>query len=107
MEAIHTIEKKMDARFYAYVKSKFLAEHHDYIDKFEVMELSQKLTTTRTHLTNIQSSFDINLLSLTIDETEQFGILCSIDGQTCQLAFRVNNENTNTSSHSSKSYFID
>ncbi|CAF3819688.1 unnamed protein product [Rotaria sordida] len=76
MEAIHTIEKKMDARFYAYVK-------------------------------NIQSSFDINLLSLTIDETEQFGILCSIDGQTCPLAFRVNNENTNTSSHSSKSYFID
>ncbi|CAF1516886.1 unnamed protein product, partial [Rotaria sordida] len=39
--------------------------------------------------------------------TEQFGILCSINGQTCQLAFRIINENTNTSSHSSKSYVID
>ncbi|CAF4039185.1 unnamed protein product [Rotaria sordida] len=40
-------------------------------------------------------------------ETEKFRILCSIEGQTCQYIFRVINENTNTSSHSSKSYFTD
>ncbi|CAF1530245.1 unnamed protein product, partial [Rotaria sordida] len=56
---------------------------------------------------NIESLFDIQLLSLTIDETEKFRILCSIEGQTCQYIFRVINENTNTSSHSSKSYFTD
>ncbi|CAF4339300.1 unnamed protein product, partial [Rotaria sordida] len=39
--------------------------------------------------------------------TEKFRILCSIEGQTCQYIFRVINENTNTSIHSSKSYFTD
>ncbi|CAF1459537.1 unnamed protein product, partial [Rotaria sordida] len=58
-------------------------------------------------LSDIQSLFDINPLSLTIDETEQFRILCSIDGQIRQLILRVINENTNTSSNSSESYFTD
>ncbi|CAF2063744.1 unnamed protein product [Rotaria magnacalcarata] len=117
-----------------------LAAHRDYIEKFQVIELSQELTTTRTHLTlflfsdclevtksrvniwkthgmktykhialislcDIRSLFDISPVSLTIDETEQFGILCSIDGQARQLVFRVINGNTN--SNSSKSYFTD
>ncbi|CAF1305104.1 unnamed protein product [Rotaria sordida] len=56
---------------------------------------------------NIRSLFDIQLLSLTIDETEKFGILCLIEGQIRQHIFRVINENTNTSSHSSKCYFTD
>ncbi|CAF1155972.1 unnamed protein product [Rotaria sordida] len=122
-----------------------LAAHRDYIEKFHVIELSQELTTTRTHLilflfsdclevtklrvnmwktpgmktsktykhialiqlSDIRSLFDINSLSLTIDETEQFGILCSIDGQIRQLIFRVINGNTNTSTNNSKSYFTD
>ncbi|CAF3661612.1 unnamed protein product [Rotaria sp. Silwood1] len=122
-----------------------LAAHRDYIEKFHVIELSQELTTTRTHLTlflfsdclevtklrgnmwktpgmkgskthkhialiqlsDIRSLFDIHPSSLTIDETEQFGILCSIDGQTRQFIFRVINGNTNANNNSSKSYFID
>ncbi|CAF3542077.1 unnamed protein product [Rotaria sordida] len=66
-------------------------------------------------LSDIKSLFDINLLSLTINETEQFGVLSSIEGQTYQLVFGVINENiiTNThfkkekGNHSSQSYFID
>ncbi|CAF1460269.1 unnamed protein product [Rotaria sordida] len=58
-------------------------------------------------LSDIQSLFDINPLSLTIDETEQFRIICSIDGQIRQLILCVINENTNTSSNSSESYFTD
>jgi hypothetical protein len=107
------------------------------------MELSQELTTTRTHLTlflfsdcleitklrtntwktpgmkasksykhltliplsDIRSLFDINSSSLTLDETEQFGILCSIDGQIRQLIFRIINGNTSTTN--SKSNFTD
>ncbi|CAF3599045.1 unnamed protein product [Rotaria sp. Silwood1] len=122
-----------------------LAAHRDYIEKFHVIELSQELTTTRTHLTlflfsdclevtklrgnmwktpgmkgskthkhialiqlsDIRSLFDIHPSSLTIDETEQFGILCSIDGQTRQFIFRVINGNTNANNNSSKSYFTD
>ncbi|CAF1254487.1 unnamed protein product, partial [Rotaria sordida] len=58
-------------------------------------------------LSDIRSLFDINPISLTIDETEQFGILCSIDGQIRQLIFRVINGNTSTSTNNSKSYFTD
>ncbi|CAF4366640.1 unnamed protein product, partial [Rotaria sordida] len=38
---------------------------------------------------------------------EQFGILCSVEDQTRQHIFHIINGNTNTNSHSSKSYFID
>ncbi|CAF4349651.1 unnamed protein product, partial [Rotaria sordida] len=31
--------------------SEFLAAHHDYIEKFKVIELQQELTTIQTHLT--------------------------------------------------------
>ncbi|CAF0903498.1 unnamed protein product [Adineta steineri] len=123
-----------------------LAAHRDYIEKFQVIELSQELTTTRTHLTlflfsdcleitkvrvntwktpsmkatksykhivliplsDIRTLYDINSSVLTLDgETEQFGILCSIDGQNRQLIFRIINGNTSTNSSSSKSYFTD
>ncbi|CAF4180528.1 unnamed protein product, partial [Rotaria sordida] len=30
----------------------FLATHRDYIEKFQVIELSQELITTQTHLTD-------------------------------------------------------
>ncbi|UJR36548.1 hypothetical protein I4U23_029268 [Adineta vaga] len=102
-----------------------LAAHRDYIQKFNLMELSQELTGKRTHLTlflfsdcieitklrvntwktpgvkstklykhvaliqlsDIRSLFDIAASSC--DENEQFGMLCSIDGQARQLIFRV------------------
>jgi hypothetical protein len=72
-------------------------------------------------LSDIRSLFDINSSSLTLDgkfsvekipiefhilqETEQFGILCSIDGQIRQLIFRIINGNTSTTN--SKSNFTD
>ncbi|CAF1399955.1 unnamed protein product [Rotaria sordida] len=31
--------------------SEFLAAHHDYIEKFQVIELQQELTTIQLHLT--------------------------------------------------------
>ncbi|CAF1410100.1 unnamed protein product, partial [Rotaria sordida] len=31
--------------------SEFLAAHHDYIEKFQVVELQQELTTIQLHLT--------------------------------------------------------
>ena len=49
--------------------------------------------------------FYLNLIFSIIKETEQFGLLCSIDGQTRQLIFRV--INGNTSSNSSKSNYTD
>ncbi|CAF4124297.1 unnamed protein product, partial [Rotaria sordida] len=45
MKAIHTLDK-MNTRFYAYLKSEFLAAYRDYIEKFQVVELSQELITT-------------------------------------------------------------
>ena len=42
-----------------------------------------------------------------MNDIEQFGILCSIDGETCQHIFRVINGNINISNHSLKSYFND
>ncbi|CAF1486509.1 unnamed protein product, partial [Adineta ricciae] len=102
-----------------------LAAHRDYLQKFNLIELSQELTGKRTHLTlflfsdcieitklrvntwktpgvkstksykhvaliqlsDIRSLFDIGASSC--DENEQFGMLCSIDGQARQLIFRV------------------
>ncbi|CAF1553328.1 unnamed protein product [Adineta ricciae] len=126
-----------------------LAAHRDYIEKFQVIELSQELTTTRTQLilflfsdcleltklrvntwktpgmkpsksykhvaliplSDIRSLYDITPTGLTLDETEQFGILCSIDGQTRQLIFRIINGNTSSNSSASnnhsKSFFTD
>jgi len=52
---------------------------------------------TLIQLSDIRSLFDINSSSLSLDETEQFGILCSIDGQTRQLIFRIINGHTNNS----------
>lgn len=109
-----------------------LAAHRDYIQKFNLIELSQELTGKRTHLTlflfsdcieitklrvntwktpgvkstksykhvaliqlsDIRSLYDIGS-SASTDESEQFGMLCSIDGQARQLIFRVA-ENANT-----------
>ena len=153
-----------------------MAAHRDYIEKFQAIELSQELTTTRTHLTlflfsdclevcpsksirfdlfprlfqitklrastwkapgmkaaksykhvaliplsDIRSLVDINSPALSIDgkfslfiiprrmsvflETEQFGIICSIEGQIRQLIFRIINGNNST--NSSKSNFTD
>ncbi|CAF1323452.1 unnamed protein product [Rotaria sordida] len=33
------------------IQSEFLAAHHDYIEKFQVIELQQELTAIQTHLT--------------------------------------------------------
>ncbi|CAF1369371.1 unnamed protein product [Rotaria sordida] len=33
-------------------RSEFLAAHHDYIEKFQVIELQQELTTIQLHLTH-------------------------------------------------------
>ncbi|CAF4208393.1 unnamed protein product [Rotaria sordida] len=33
------------------IEQKFLAAHHDYIEKFQVIELQQELTTIQPHLT--------------------------------------------------------
>ncbi|CAF4350070.1 unnamed protein product, partial [Rotaria sordida] len=32
-------------------RSEFLVAHHDYIEKFQVIELQQELTTIQLHLT--------------------------------------------------------
>jgi len=109
-----------------------LAAHRDYLQKFNLIELSQELTGKRTHLTlflfsdcieitklrvntwktpgvkstksykhvaliqlsDIRSLYDIGSSSSS-DDSEQFGMLCSIDGQARQLIFRVA-ENANT-----------
>ncbi|CAF4807136.1 unnamed protein product, partial [Rotaria socialis] len=113
-----------------------LAAHRDYLQKFNLIELSQELTGKRTHLTlflfsdcieitklrvntwktpgvkstksykhvaliqlsDIRSLFDI--ASSSCDENEQFGMLCSIDGQARQLIFRVADNNNMSISRS-------
>ncbi|CAF1438810.1 unnamed protein product [Rotaria sordida] len=49
----HKIElsKQYLAVFDDTTNSEFLAAHRNYIEKFQAIELSQELTTTRTHLT--------------------------------------------------------
>ncbi|UJR09565.1 hypothetical protein I4U23_013800 [Adineta vaga] len=113
-----------------------LAAHRDYLQKFNLTELSQELTGKRTHLTLFLFSDCIEITKLRVntwktsfvksykhvaliqlsdvhslfdipssnDEYEQFGMLCSIDGQARQLIFRVA-DNTNMSM--SRSHFTE
>lgn len=56
-------------------------------------------------LSAIRSLVDISSSSLSLDESEQFGIVYSIDGQTRQLILRTINSHSST--NTSKSTFTD